>query len=198
MSLLNRRLHAGLGAATLLAASVLLIGLRGGLLSVAGLVIAVLLLAKVVWRPAPSDLGLVAAAVLALGLVWAAVWYYVKGTWESGEVVSLRIETPAGQAAARLWVVDQAGEARMYYDAPADIAAALLAGTPVEVTRSSATVKGCASAVRVDSLPEAAQAEFLALMNHKYGDASAGAEVFYLVLGGYRSRIPLLLGIRAC
>jgi hypothetical protein len=189
---------AAIAATTLLAASVLLIVQRGGLLAWTGAILALPLLAKILLWPSPAD-GRASAAVLLLwALAWLATWQYVKHVWESGEVVETRIGPPSAEHTARLWVVDANERATLYYDSPPEIASTLLAGAQITMSRGGSVAHGCAKAVRVSSLPESAQASFLELMNAKYAQRNDATQIFYSVLGSDRSRVPVLMHVSRC
>ena len=168
---------------------------RGGLLAWIGVLLGALLLLKAWRRPSPKD-AVLALAALGLWLVgWAATWQYVMSTWESGEVVQIEVE---GGHVARLWVLELNGEPHMYYDAPPEIARQLLAGAALSVERGGQIRQGCASAERVDDLPEARMQEALGLMEAKYADQNMATNVFYVVLGGRRDRVGLLMKLEPC
>lgn len=176
-------------------ASVSLIVDRGGLLAWVGLALSVAVLAKALRWPSPAD-ALTALAIASLWAgAWAATWYYVVTTWESGEVVEIEVD---GGHRARVWVLDLNDGPVMYYDAPPAIAQRLLDGAPMTVTRGQRTQSGCARAARVEDLPEARLQDALDAMSRKYRDSNRATGIFYAVLGGKRDRVDVLMSLGPC
>jgi len=168
---------------------------RGGLLAWIGLVIGALLLYKTLRRPSPRDTTLALAILGIWALSWAATWNYVVSAWESGEVVQIEV---AGGHTARVWVLDTSDGPAMYYDAPPDVADRLLAGAPLSITRNGHVRHECAAASRVDELPEERVQDVYEQMLEKYEDLNTATDVFYVVLGGRRGRVGLLIELTPC
>lgn len=193
----NHRTLAALIAGLTAASALALLAYRGGLIAGAALLLSVALLAKSRYRPAQQDLplsiGLAALAVLA----WMGTHQYVISTWESGEVVELVIDTAAGPHVARLWVLDLEEDPVVYYDAPPEVAQALLSGTPVQLTRNGSISTRVPEAVRVDDVTDERGARILEAMTVKYGDRNDAATLYYLLLGSPGDRIELLAALRS-
>ena len=178
-------------------AALLVLVERGGLIAWITLLLGVALLLKI-WR-APSRLDLSAGVALLVVpvLVWIGAWYYVISTWESGEVVELAIPVDKGTHTARLWVMDMDPHPTVYYDAQPEVAQALLAGTPVKVTRAGTTTTGIPRAIRADALAGAEAERVLQAMMRKYGVRMSAANVYYLLLGRSRDRIAVVASLIA-
>ncbi len=191
----TRRLIAVGAVSCMFAAAAFLVVERGGLLAWVGAIVGVLLLLKILLRPSPRDAALSVAILGIWALSWGATWNYVKSTWESGEVVQLVID---GEYAARVWVLDMSDGPIMYYDAPPDVASRLLAGVPLSMTRNGHVRHACASASRVQDLPEERMQDLLDEMEKKYDGGSTATQVFYSVLGGKRDRVGVLVRLIPC
>ena len=76
---------------------------RGGFIAWGALVGGGILAVKILRYPSARDLLWSLALVFVPVLAWVGTYYYVIGTWESGEVVSLEFDTERGQHVARLW-----------------------------------------------------------------------------------------------
>ena len=187
---------AALGAAAglLLAAAFLAID-RNGLLAWLGVGLGVFLLIKCLRRPSPRDAMLAVTVIGVWAACWGAAWKYVESTWESGEVVQLEIE---GAHTARVWVLDGSDGPLMYYDAPPEAASRLLAGAPISMTRNGQLRQACAAATRVDALPKERYDALLDQMLEKYEGLNTATNVFYVVLGGKRDRVGVLVGLGPC
>ncbi len=168
---------------------------RGGLIAWLGVFIGVALLAKAWLKPGRRDLAISIALALLLVVAWFGSRYYVISTWESGEVVELVIPTNAGPHTARLWVLDIGEYPVVYYDAEPEVAAALLAGTPIQLTRKGEVSTRIPQTRLVDTLPEAEANEVLAGMETKYGERNNAAVVYYLMLGRSRDRIAVVASL---
>ena len=168
---------------------------RGGLLAWVGVVLGALLLLKILRRPSPRDAVLSLAALGIWAISWGAAWSYVVSTWESGEVVVVDV---AGEHTARVWVLDQSDGPLMYYDAPPDVAGRLLEGAPLSMTRNGHTRHECASASRVEDLPEEQLQELIGQLEEKYAGRNTATVVFYSVLGGRRDRVGVLIRLTPC
>lgn len=184
--------------AGLLVASSFLILQRGGMLAWAGALLALLLAAKVWLWPSTRDLALVVSLLVLWSLTWAAIWQYVQSEWESGEVAAIRIDTPSGPHAARVWILELNDEPTMYYDAPPRIAQQLLQGARVAMSRNGVTVHACADARRVADVSDEVLTGLFARMQEKYQERNNATRIFYFVLGGQRDRVPVLLRLAPC
>ena len=182
----------------LLAASGALAVSRSGLLAWLGLIVATFLLAKHFRRPAGSDLAIAALCVVVWSAAWGATWAYVRSTWESGEVVELGVTVGDAVRVARVWILDVEGAPVMYYDAPPEVAEALLATAPITIQRGPQRIEGCANAAAVDTLPEDELASLLGEMQEKYRERNRATDVFYVVLGVERDRTGLVLRVQPC
>ena len=188
------------GWALIVAVGMLLCGVylvvdRGGLLAWLGVALAAALLLKGLRWPSPADVLMSLATVSLWAGAWAATWYYVVTTWESGEVVEVNID---GGHRARVWVLDLSDGPVMYYDAPPQVAEQVRDGVPMTVTRGQRLQTGCARASRVEQLPEARVQEVLDAMTAKYRDSNRATDVFYAVLGGKRNRVGVLMSLAPC
>lgn len=180
----------------LLAAGVVLIYQRGGILAWLGLLLGAGLLLKSWIRPSNWDLPLGLTASTLWTLAWAAIFYYVISTWETGEVVELTIETPSGGHTARTWIMEEPNAWILYYDAPTQAADALISGAPVAVMRGNAPLSfKHYTAVRVDDMPEDEINQLFGLMSKKYGERNAATDVFYGFLGRSRDKIGVVIEI---
>lgn len=199
IGLLKRPLSGAIAVAAaflLLAAGVVLIYQRNGVLAWLGLLLGAGLLLKFWIRPSHWDLPLSLMISTVWTLAWAAIFYYVISTWESGEVVELTIETPSGGHTARTWIMEEPNVLMLYYDAPTQVAEALLSGAPVAVIRGNAPLSfKHYTAVRVEDMPEDEINQVLDLMSKKYGERNAAADLFYGFLGRSRDRVGVVVEI---
>ena len=181
----------------LLAAGVLLIYQRNGVLAWLGLLLGAGLLLKFRIRPSKNwDLSLSLAISTLWTLAWAAIFYYVISTWETGEVVDLIIETPSGGHTARTWIMEEPNALMLYYDAPTLAAEALISGAPIVVMRDNEPLSFKQyTAVRVDDMSEDEINQVLDLMSRKYGERNAAADIFYGFLGRSRDKIGVVVEI---
>ncbi len=192
MSSTNHTVAIGITGLTLFAALALVID-RGGLIAWATALLAVGLLAKTLIRPTRFDLGLSIGLPAVAVLAWAGVFYCVITTYESGEVVQLSVETSSGPAFARLWVFDTNMGPTLYYDAPPQMAELLLAGEPMWVERAGQASVRTLVATPAETLAEPQAAHVLESMGAKYGERMTAADLYYVLLGRPRDRIPLVL-----
>jgi hypothetical protein len=169
---------------------------RGGLLAWIGTVLATLLLLKVLRWPSPRDPVLAVATLTVWALAWVVTWQYVVSTWEPGEVVV--VEIGDGGPTVRVWVLDVSDGPIMYYDAPPDVASSLLAGVPLSVTRNGQVRHGCATAIRVDEVPEEQLQDAIGEMDDKYQHRNQATGVFYSILGARRDRVDVLVQLTPC
>ena len=176
---------------TVLVALVVLID-RGGVIAWATAILGVVLLAKI-WR-APSSVDLTLGVALAgvASIAWVATVAYVISTWESGEVVELSIDTREGLHSARVWVLDVGADPVIYYDADPEVASALLAGTPLALTRDGVVSTRVPVAASVDTLTESRTDELFEAMAGKYGPQMGAATVWYALLGRPRDRVAVV------
>lgn len=178
------------------ASAILLLVDRGGLIAWSALFIGLALLAKVLFKPTTHDLALSAASATALVLVWFGTLYYVISTFESGEVVELAIETSNGTQTARVWVLDIGAHPLVYYDTDPEVAMSLLAGTPLQFTRSGNRSTRIPEATPFDELPEDEANLIFEAMGSKYGERNGAVDVFYSMLGRPRDRIAVVASLR--
>jgi hypothetical protein len=197
--LLKRSLSSAIAVAVailLLAAGVVLIYQRGGVLAWLGLLLGAGLLLKFWIRPSKWDLPLGLTISTVWTLAWAAIFYYVISTWETGEVVELTIETPSGGHTARTWILEEPNALMLYYDAPTQAADALISGAPIAVMRGSEPLSFKQyTAVRVDDMPGDEINKLLDLMSKKYGERNAATDIFYRFLGRSRDKIGVVVEI---
>lgn len=180
----------------LMAAAAVLIYQRGGGLAWLGLLLGAGLLAKIRIRPSSVDLFLVLAIAITWTFAWAGVFYYVISTWETGEVVELTIETPEGEHSARTWILEEPGALILYYDAPGEVAGALVSGADVSILRGDEPLSFSRySALQVDDMPEEEVSRLFGLMSRKYGERNAATDVFYGFLGRSRDRVGIVIKI---
>ena len=177
--------------------AVYLIASRGGLIAWIMLIAGTALLVKSWVRPAPIDPVLTAASAVTAALIWAATFYYVIATWESGEVVELTINTSDGAHSARVWILDIDGAEAIYYDADPGPATALLAGVPLQLHHGGSIHSRIPDAATVESLSEEQANKVLEAMVAKYGDRVDAAGVFYLLLGRPRDRQAVIAWLNA-
>ncbi len=166
---------------------------RGGVLAWTGVLVGVVLLVKLFALPSRWDVRVCLTAMLLWGVAWAGTLYYVRSTWESGEVVELVIDLPSGTHAARVWVLDSGDTSLIYYDAPPAVADALLSGRPVRFTRGGVMSVRQPQARRVAEVSAQEANAIFALMTDKYGDRNAATDVYYAFLGRSRSRVPIVV-----
>ncbi len=190
----NRMIAFGLTGGMLIATTLLVVD-RGGLLAWVGIVLGSLLFLKFLRRPSPRDAALAAALLGIWAAAWGATWMYVVSTWESGEVVQIDV---ADEHTARVWVLDTDDGPVMYYDAPPDVASSLLAGASLSVTRDGRVEDACASASRVEELPEERIQGLLEAMEEKYGSRNRATDVFYALIGVKRNRVGLVVTVVPC
>lgn len=145
---------------------------RGGLIAWSALGIGLALLAKVLLKPTKHDLALNTALATAIVLAWFGTFYYVISTFESGEVVELEIDTSNGVHTARVWVLDIGTDPLVYYDTDPVVANALLAGTPLQFTRSEKVTTRIPEATPFDELPEDEANLIFEVMGESMGNAT--------------------------
>lgn len=187
----SRKVTALIAALTMVVALVLLIN-RGGLIAWSAFGISALLLAKVWRKPAEIDLKLSIGFALGFVLIWFGTLYYVISTYESGEVIELAIDTSKGPQTARVWIFEDQEAPLFYYDAPPELATAILDGAPLQLTRNGATSTHTPRAIKADTLPEARANQLFAAMAAKYGDRMRAADIYYVMLGRPRDRVALV------
>ncbi len=166
---------------------------RGGIIAWAGQVVGVALLLKVWIRPDDRDVALSLAVAAGWALIWAGTTYYVLSTWESGEVVTLGVETPDGTHTARVWALDAEDALVLLYDAPPEIAEALLQGGPVTLERGGQLSVEHPVARPMDDLPQDEVDAIFALMEQKYAELNRATDVFYGFLGRRRDRVVVIV-----
>ncbi len=177
---------------TVAAALIVVVG-RGGLIAWSALFFGAAALAKIWFKPAKIDLALSIGLATVAATAWAGTIYYVISTYESGEVVELLIDTPNGAHIARLWVLDMNGDEVVYYDAEPEVANALLTGAPLRFTRGDEVSIRTPITTRAEALPAAEASRVLETMATKYGDRMTAADVYYVLLGRYRDRIAVVV-----
>lgn len=187
----NRAIAASIAGVTLIAAAIVCVH-RGGAIAGLTLVAAGLLLAKIRFKPSPRDWAIALGIAVVPALLWVATLRYVIATYESGEVVELAIDTDTGLHTARLWIMDMGPDPTVYYDAPPQAAAALLAGKRLQMTRGAIASERIPQASRFDGLPQPQADGILQAMQEKYGDRYNAAIVFYVLLGSPRDRITVV------
>ncbi len=187
----SRRTAIVLAVLTIVAALLLVVE-RGGLIAWAALLLGIALLVKIWRKPASRDLGLSLGLILFFVVAWVGSFYYVIATWESGEVVELVIDTSKGPHTARVWIMDMGTSPTIYYDAEPEVADALLAGKPLQLTRAGATSTRIPKATRFDELPEKEASRIFEAMETKYKGLNGGAIVYYVMLGGGRDRVVVV------
>ena len=195
MSLLasNRtKFAAAIATALLLVGGALVID-RGGLLAWAACSLGLVLVAKTLLRPSPSDLIVGLLVVAAAGLGWAVTTHRVVSAWESAEVVELGVETPGAPHTVRLWVVDRGETPTLLYVAEPVIADLLMAGQPVSFERAGATSAKHPTARPAEAVPEAEMAEFNELLSAKYGHLFWASDLYARMLGTARDRVTLIV-----
>ncbi len=183
-----------LTAGVLLAAA-FLIAVRGGLIAWVAGIAALLLLAKQRWRPTPRDVRQALMLTILAPMAWLGTFFYVISTYESGEVVELAIDTQDGPRNVRLWVMEVAGEAGVYIDAEPQIAASLLAGKSVQVSRAGVSTTRIPRARMVDDMSTDEADAVLAAMGQKYGSRMTAADLYYVLLGRPRDRVALFVSL---
>ena len=183
-------------AATVVVAGAVVLD-RDGLIAWATLLAGAGLFAKAWFRPGSSDLWLSLGLALLAPLAWYATFTYVISTYESGEVVELAIETDERTHVARVWLFELDGDALVYYDADPEVAASLLAGTPVQLTRAGRASTLVPQTRTVDEIPEDEGNRILGAMAAKYGDRMTAADVFYVLLGSPRDRVSVVVNLGA-
>lgn len=186
-----RRTALFFAALTILAALILLVE-RGGLIAWAALLIGIALLVKIWRKPSARDLGLSLGLVIISAVAWVGSFYYVISTWESGEVVELVIDTSKGAHTARVWIMDIGASPTVYYDAEPEVAEALLAGNPLQLTRAGEVSTRIPKATRFDELPEKEANQIFEAMEAKYEGLNGGAIIYYVMLGGGRDRVVVV------
>ena len=190
--------HKALGPAFLITgfaivAAIALLLVRGGLIAWGTFFLGVALLTKIRLKPSAIDLVLSLGLIVIPALAWIGTFYWVIGTWESGEVVELSIETDSGDQTVRVWVLDSGSHPLVYYDAPAAAARSLLSGRPLQYTRAGEVSLRTPEATPADALPEEEAAVIFETMVSKYGDRVGAADIYYLMLGRPRDRVALVI-----
>lgn len=181
-----------------LAAGAVLIYQRGGVLAWVGIFLGAGLFLKFLLRPSNWDLPLALTMSALWAFAWLAVFYYVISTWETGEVVELTIQAPSGSHSARTWILEAPSALILYYDAPIEVAGALLSGAPLAVMRDDKPlVIHQYTAVRLDDMPEDEINQLFDLMSKTYGERNAATDVFYRFLGRSRDKAGVVIEIPA-
>ncbi|MEM7219014.1 MAG: hypothetical protein AAF515_11665 [Pseudomonadota bacterium] len=188
------RLALVLASAIVLCALVIVV-LRGGLIGWSALILGLALLAKRWWSPSARDPLWGLCLLVVSAVLWGATYGWVISSWESGEVVTLDVELPDGSHRARVWVMDVNAQAHVYFDAPVDVAEALLAGEPLKFTRDGVTSTRVPNVRRLEDVPTAEVGQILAAMQEKYAHRYDAAGVYYLLLGRYRDREAIVIAL---
>tara|TARA_R110002073_G_scaffold18215_2_gene67747 strand:+ start:214 stop:807 length:594 start_codon:yes stop_codon:yes gene_type:complete len=193
---LKLRKIAGLVAGLTAATGLILLVTRGGLIAWAALFIGALLLTKIWLKPSKYDLAMSSVVAIVLVSSWIGTFYYVISTFESGEVVELQIDTENGLHIARVWVLDIGAHPIVYYDTEPAVVESLLAGTPIQLTRSGETSTRIPEATLFDELPEDEANQIFEVMGDKYAERNEAVEVFYSMLGSPRNRIDVVARLK--
>jgi len=178
-----------------MAAGLILLTDRGGLIAWSTCFAGIALLAKISLKPSGRDLKLSIGLAAVPLLAWAATLSYVISTWESGEVVELVIDTDRGAHTVRVWVLDIGADPLVYYDAEPGAAMSLLAGEPLRLTRAEDVSVRIPIATRVEALDQEQTKRIFEAMGAKYGDRMGAADVYYLMLGRSRDRIAVVASL---
>lgn len=168
---------------------------RTGVIPVLAALTGIALLVKIRFKPGPKDLALSIVLILATLTAWVGTLYYVISSYESGEVVELVVDTDTEPHVARVWIFEMAERPLVYYDAPPDIAAPLLAGSPVQLIRGEQSSTVIPQTRRADDLPVDEQNQVLGAMAAKYGDRMTAADIYYLLLGRPYDRVALVIDL---
>lgn len=168
---------------------------RGGAVAWGALLVGVGCGLKSWFKPGARDLLLVGGWALVSVLTSFAAYAYVIGTWESGEVIEMTVDSPSGPHTARVWVMDIASMPTVYYEAPPQVAKALLTGAPVKFVRAGQSSMRTPRATRADELAEEDANRVLGAMDTKYGELNSAAVVYYLLLGSPRDRVSLVVNL---
>ena len=196
--LMNKKLQkvaslvAGLAAST----GLFLLATRGGLIAWGTVFIGAALLTKVWLRPSKCDLMLSVGMVMVPVAAWFGTFYYVISTFESGEVVELQIDTDDGLHIARVWVLDIGESPVVFYDTDPEIAKSLLAGNPLQLTRSGETSTRIPEARLLDDLPEDEANLVNEVMQDKYGERNEAVEIYYSMLGRHQDRVGVVASLK--
>jgi len=188
----NSRRVAFLIAGLTVAITLVLLIDRGGLVAWTASLLGIALLLKIWLRPSNLDPALSAGLALTTALVWAGTAFYVLATWESAEVVEIAVDTDSGAHTGRVWVLDIGAHPLVYYDAEPEVAQALLAGKPLQLTRAGLVSRRTPRTTRADALPEDEANLVFEAMLSKYGDRVAAADIYYLMLGRSRDRVAVV------
>jgi hypothetical protein len=182
-------------SAGVLLAALFLLAMRGGLIAWVAGIAAALLLAKQRWRPSQRDAGYALVLTALATVAWLGTFFYVISTYESGEVVELAIDTESGPRTVRLWVMEIYGEAGVYIDAEPEIAASLLAGKPLQVSRAGVATTRVPRARPIDGLSNDETEAVLEAMVQKYGSRMTASDLYYVLLGRPRDRVALFVSL---
>jgi len=114
--------------------------------------------------------------------LWVGSVYYVYSTWESGEVVQIRL---GSDVHIRTWVVEQDGQDIVLYDCPPAHTPLLESGETVVVTRGGTDFEARLRAVPV-TLDSAELGRVYGLYEQKYGGEGNATNIYYLLIGARR------------
>lgn len=175
-------------------AGIFLVWERGGILAWLAIFLGTGLFLKALLRPSKMDPAVVVTVILLWAVSWQLTFSYIISTWESGEVVELQIPMAGDTHVARIWVLDVDAIVTMYYDAEPEVAAVLLSGAPIQVTRNGAVLNYQAFEMRaVSDIPQAQMNAIFAAMTAKYGELNAATDLFYRFLGRSRDRVAVVI-----
>lgn len=156
---------------------------RGGLVAYGALVLFAVVLAKCLLAAGKWDLRLsIGALVVTIAALGASI-ALVYTTWESGEVIELRINTDTGIHSVRTWIMDDDGVPTVIYDLDPFVLEQMTRHPEVSVTRRG-TVRGYrAQAVTLGQADADLVERISRLMDVKYRDETWATDVFYIMLG---------------
>jgi len=173
---------------------ILLVVERGGGFGWSGGVIGIALLVKVYARPSRFDLKISISIAAILSVICAGTLYLVRSTWESGEVVELRVDLPTGVHIARVWVLNIDESIVVYYDAEPDIVATLISDPQISVIREGELIGFSNVQVRpTEIVPVAEVNQIFQMWEEKYGRRTQASVVYSLMFGRSRDKEAMIL-----
>ncbi len=169
---------------------------RGGLVFWTALVVSAAWAGKILVRPGGWDLAVIIGIGTLTAMSWGGISAWVFSTWESVEVVTVDVPMEGRVQTVRTWIMDERDPPWIIYDADANVADALLAGTNISVTRNGITTPYAVDVSLYDEMTPEESAPLFDEYMSKYGEVDFINNVFYGLLGRKRGRVVLILELQ--
>ncbi len=169
---------------------------RGGLVFWTALVVTAAWAGKILVRPGGRDLAVIIGIGALTAMSWGGISAWVFSTWESVEVVTVEVPMEGRVQTVRTWIMDERDPPWIIYDADANVADALLAGTNISVIRNGITTPYAVDVSLYDEMTPEESAPLFDEYMSKYGEVDFINNVFYGLLGRKRGRVVLILELQ--